>query len=148
MYGYISVILFLSPIIMVRGEPPAVYGPPNPSHGTSGAGHGSGGGHGGYEEPQSYEFGYRVKDDYSGSSFHQKESSDGNQVRGEYRVALPDGRTQIVTYWADWKTGFHADVKYEGQATYPDNAKKYIPPPGANAGYMYPNPSGQYGAPH
>lgn len=41
-------------------------------------------------------------------------------MRGEYRVQLPDGRTQIVTYTADWRTGFHADVRYEGTATYPD----------------------------
>jgi hypothetical protein len=33
---------------------------------------------------------------------------------------LPDGRTQIVTYTADWRTGFHADVRYEGVAQFPD----------------------------
>ena len=30
---------------------------------------------------------------------------------GEYRVELPDGRTQIVTYHADHEGGFVADVK-------------------------------------
>ena len=30
---------------------------------------------------------------------------------GEYRVELPDGRTQIVTYHADHENGFVADVK-------------------------------------
>ena len=40
------------------------------------------------------------------------------QKQGEYRVALPDGRTQIVTYRADHVHGFIADVKYEGHATY------------------------------
>uniref|UniRef100_A0A6P7GI06 Pro-resilin-like n=1 Tax=Diabrotica virgifera virgifera TaxID=50390 RepID=A0A6P7GI06_DIAVI len=98
--------------------------------------------HGG--EPKSYEYGYQVKDEYTGTNYNKQETSDGNQVRGEYRVALPDGRTQIVTYWADWQSGFHADVKYEGEAQYPEQYNK--------GGYngvsgQYGAPSGQYGAP-
>ncbi|CAH1113200.1 unnamed protein product [Psylliodes chrysocephalus] len=89
-------------------------------------------------EPKAYEFGYQVKDDYTGTNYNRQESSDGNQVRGEYRVALPDGRTQIVTYWADWQSGFHADVKYEGEAQYPDQYNK---------GNGYQGVSNQYGAP-
>lgn len=26
-----------------------------------------------------------------------------------------------VSYHADWQTGFHADVRYEGEAHYPEN---------------------------
>ncbi|CAG9768179.1 unnamed protein product [Ceutorhynchus assimilis] len=154
-------IFFLGFAVLVSSEPPTSYGAPSQSYGApsggsggyGGGGHGTGGGHGngGYEEPQAYEFGYRVKDDYSGSNFNQKEASDGSQVRGEYRVALPDGRTQIVTYWADWQTGFHADVKYEGQATYPQTKPQYGPPNGGSSGgysYPSPSPSSQYGAPH
>lgn len=48
-------------------------------------------------------------------------------------MALPDGRTQIVTYYADWQTGFHADVRYEGTAHYPEQYNN--------------GPSNQYGAP-
>lgn len=71
-------------------------------------------------QPKSYEFGYAIKDAATGNDFGRRETSDGETVRGEYRVQLPDGRTQIVTYTADWRTGFHADVRYEGTATYPD----------------------------
>lgn len=97
-------------------------------------------------QPKSYEFGYAVKDDYSGNDYKRREQSDGNQVNGEYRVQLPDGRTQIVTYYADWKTGFHADVRYEGTANYPEQYNTYKGNSGNyNTGYN--SPSNQYGAP-
>ncbi|KAL0859752.1 hypothetical protein ABMA27_010111 [Loxostege sticticalis] len=86
-------------------------------HGSHGGDHGHGSEH---EVPKSYEFGYAVKDAESGNDYNRREMSDGNVVRGEYRVQLPDGRTQIVTYHADWQTGFHADVRYEGEARYPE----------------------------
>lgn len=66
-----------------------------------------------------YEFDYAVNDPVHMAFYSHNANSDGDQVKGEYRVQLPDGRTQIVTYVADWATGFHADVKYEGEATYP-----------------------------
>merc|ERR1712083_806246 len=69
--------------------------------------------------PFAYEFG--VQDSYSGADFAKKEVQDEyGVVTGEYRVALPDGRIQIVTYHADHEGGFIADVKYEGAAVYPD----------------------------
>ncbi|KAJ8950638.1 hypothetical protein NQ318_010837 [Aromia moschata] len=115
-------------VTITKSEPPSNdYGTPlgapvssneTPNyHATDSGGHGDG-------EPKSYEFGYQVKDDYTGTNYNRRESSDGNQVRGEYRVALPDGRIQIVTYWADWQTGFHADVRYEGEAQYPEQYNK------------------------
>ena len=44
-------------------------------------------------------------------------------IAGEYRVNLPDGRVQIVSYEASAEKGFVANVRYEGTAVYPD------PPP-------------------
>merc|ERR1712212_538517 len=72
-----------------------------------------------YDEPAVYQYGYAVADDYSGASFSQNENRNGYATNGEYRVALPDGRTQIVTYnTADAYSGNVADVKYEGEAHY------------------------------
>lgn len=75
-----------------------------------------------------------MKDQATGNDFGRQETSDGETVRGEYRVQLPDGRTQIVTYTADWRTGFHADVRYEGTATYPD---RYNPGYNVDQGFGY-----------
>ena len=50
-----------------------------------------------------------------------------NIIPGEYRVELPDGRVQIVTYHADHEHGFIADVKYEGVA----HEEVYAPAPHA-----------------
>ena len=52
----------------------------------------------------------------------------GKTVTGSYQVALPDGRTQTVTYTADHYNGFVADVVYEGEAHYPED-KPYHPAP-------------------
>merc|ERR1712121_199618 len=87
-----------------------------------------------------YDYAYAVKDDYSGVDHSKSETSDGNEVIGEYRVVLPDGRTQIVTYTADHYKGFVAEVTYEGEAQYPEPAP-YKPAP------SYGPPAPAYGAP-
>ena len=56
-----------------------------------------------------------MKDDYYNDYAHEQTSDDKGYVTGSYRVLLPDGRTQIVTYVAD-QNGYRADVKYEGVA--------------------------------
>ncbi|XP_037802048.1 pollen-specific leucine-rich repeat extensin-like protein 1 [Penaeus monodon] len=66
-----------------------------------------------------YVFSYGVNDDKSGSSFGHHETTDGQKTAGEYRVALPDGRLQVVKYTAD-ENGYNAVVTYEGVATHPD----------------------------
>ena len=76
--------------------------------------------------PAVYQYQYAVADDYSGADFAQTESRDGYKTYGEYRVALPDGRVQIVTYNVeDAYSGYVADVRYEGEAHYPEYKPTY-----------------------
>merc|ERR1719422_264554 len=74
--------------------------------------------------PQPYEYKYGVADDYS-------------KIQGSYKIALPDGRIQIVSYVSD-ENGYQADVTYEGEPVYP------APPPGGYGPYKgpgaYPGP--------
>merc|ERR1712223_207935 len=74
--------------------------------------------------PPVYNYEYGVNDPHYGPVFSQKESRDNYDTAGEYRVNLPDGRVQIVSYTAN-ADGYVADVRYEGEATYP----VYNPPP-------------------
>ena len=61
-----------------------------------------------------YKFSYQVRDELSGQDFGQQEERTGTNTGGEYRVSLPDGRQQIVTYTvADPLSGYIADVSYQ-----------------------------------
>merc|ERR1712025_1483689 len=79
------------------------------------------------EEPPVYNYQYGVSDDYSGSVFSAQENRNNYDTAGEYRVNLPDGRIQIVSY-SSGPEGYVADVKYEGEAVFPE-AKPYVPAP-------------------
>merc|ERR1711997_105380 len=82
--------------------------------------------------PQPYQYEYGVADQYTGTNFQSVESQNAEgTVVGSYRVNLPDGRVQTVTYTADHYGGFVADVSYEGEAQYPPEKehKPYAPPP-------------------
>merc|ERR1712141_612685 len=83
------------------------------------------------DTPPVYGYEYGVQDEYSGVNFGQNEKRDGYSTSGEYRVLLPDGRTQIVTYHtADAYSGNVAEVTYEGTAHYgPGPAYKPAPHP-------------------
>merc|ERR1712106_623308 len=70
------------------------------------------------EAPKTYQFGYDVHgyDEYGNPNVHSRtEARDGPTVKGQYRVELPDCRTQIVDYFVDEYKQYHADVKYEGE---------------------------------
>ncbi|XP_057372207.1 cuticle protein 19-like [Daphnia carinata] len=95
---------------------------------------------------QPYDFNWAVNDGY-GNDYSHSESSDSKVTTGSYRVLLPDGRVQIVTYKAD-SYGYTADVKYDGEAKYPTasySARSYSAPlytaPVATAPALYAIPS-------
>ena len=70
--------------------------------------------------PQPFQYEYGVKDDYSGNAFAKTETqNDLGQVQGSYKVNLPDGRIQTVTYRADHEGGFVAEV-----FSLPENSQK------------------------
>merc|ERR1712183_432623 len=73
------------------------------------------------EEPaRPYKFDYGVQDQHTSANYGHSEVSTGEAVEGSYKVALPDGRVQTVTYIADPVHGFQAQVSYEGEAVYPE----------------------------
>ena len=83
-----------------------------------------------------------MKDEETYNDFIHTEESDGKVISGSYRVELPDGRTQIVTYRAD-ENGNVADVTYEGEAQYPDEAEykaaSYVAPAYSAPAYKAPS---------
>merc|ERR1711953_1382790 len=99
--------------------PPAPYHAPAPAYGKGPV----------YEDtPPVYGYEYAVQDDYSGANFGQNEKRDGYSTQGQYRVLLPDGRTQTVTYHtADAYSGNIAEVTYEGHASYGPAPHKAVP---------------------
>lgn len=48
-----------------------------------------------------------------GNDFGHEEERNGLTTKGQYRVLLPDGRMQVVTYSAN-EEGYRAVVSYEG----------------------------------
>ncbi|XP_066948408.1 mucin-12-like [Macrobrachium rosenbergii] len=72
------------------------------------------------ETPEQFLFSYGVNDDKTGNSFAHQQATGAQGTQGEYRVALPDGRTQVVSYTAD-ENGYNAVVTYEGVAVHPED---------------------------
>lgn len=66
-----------------------------------------------------FRFGYNIRDDLTANDQAHQQESDGVATVGSYRVNLPDGRVQVVTYRAD-VNGYVADVQYEGVPIYPE----------------------------
>ncbi|XP_037791800.1 proteoglycan 4-like [Penaeus monodon] len=70
-----------------------------------------------------YEFGYGVLDGSTGNQFYHAEKREEGLTKGSYKIQLPDGRVQTVTYVADGN-GFHPKITYEGEAQYPNAEPK------------------------
>ncbi|CAK1549149.1 unnamed protein product [Leptosia nina] len=135
----------------VRPTPPPqrpTYIPPGPTpgpiptpHEHHHEGHDHHDHHHHHEPGMPFDFAYAVNED--GNDYSHNAISDGDVTRGQYRVALPDGRTQIVKYTADWKNGFNAEVSYEGEASYPDQPNgirtggQAYAPASQGGGYQY-----------
>ena len=77
----------------------------------------------GYDEkPDPFYFQYGVHDDKYHTDFSEVRSGDeAGNIKGEYTVALPDGRIQHVIYHADGNYGGTVmEVKYSVEARHPD----------------------------
>jgi len=78
---------------------------------------------GGYDEqPDPFYFHYGVHDDKYYTDFTEERSGDeAGNIKGEYTVALPDGRIQDVVYHADGNYGGTVmEVSYKGEAHHPE----------------------------
>ncbi|XP_071529467.1 pro-resilin-like [Panulirus ornatus] len=60
-----------------------------------------------------YEFGYEVNAPEYGNDFAHAERRDGPDTSGQYRVLLPDGRVQVVSYTVNGDSGYVAQVSYQ-----------------------------------
>ncbi|KAK2706984.1 cuticle protein 19-like [Artemia franciscana] len=64
--------------------------------------------------PMPYAFEWGVNDSENGLDFaHDEVSSDGVLTKGSYRVLLPNGRTQVVTFTVNGDNGYVAKVQYQ-----------------------------------
>ncbi|XP_059048369.1 cuticle protein 19.8 isoform X2 [Achroia grisella] len=63
-----------------------------------------------YDPHPSYQFGFDVNDDQYTNYQNRKEQRDGDVIKGSYSVVDSDGFVRTVTYTADPKEGFRAEV--------------------------------------
>ena len=49
-----------------------------------------------FKPAKPYSFGYEVVDAEAGNAYGHRESTDGGVTKGEFRIVLPDTRTQIT----------------------------------------------------
>ncbi|KAK3869423.1 hypothetical protein Pcinc_025263 [Petrolisthes cinctipes] len=72
-----------------------------------------------YESDEAkYNFDWAVRHGPSGNNYGHQEARDNDNTQGSYHVNLPDGRRQTVTYFVDGGSGYIADVKYSGEASF------------------------------
>ncbi|XP_037079255.1 uncharacterized protein LOC119100254 [Pollicipes pollicipes] len=75
--------------------------------------------------PESDSFSWAVDEPDYGNNYGHAEESDGIVTQGEYRVLLPDGRTQIVTYRVEGDSGYQAQVTFSWAVDEPDYGNNY-----------------------
>ncbi|XP_045493372.1 activating signal cointegrator 1 complex subunit 2 homolog isoform X2 [Colias croceus] len=63
-----------------------------------------------FDANPSYQFGFDVNDDQFTNYQNRKEQRDGDVIKGSYSVVDSDGFIRTVTYTADPKEGFKAEV--------------------------------------
>ncbi|XP_057664486.1 uncharacterized protein LOC130898906 [Diorhabda carinulata] len=63
-----------------------------------------------YDPNPSYQFGFDVKDELNTNYQNRKEQREGNKITGSYSVVDSDGFIRTVSYTADPKEGFKAEV--------------------------------------
>merc|ERR1719500_70645 len=99
--------------------------------------------------PMPFSYQYAGEDAQGLASSKIENQGEDGVVTGEYRVELPDGRTQIVSYTADEEHGYQAEVRYEGEA-HPEvpEPNDYLGPEGQVRVRQYPKhtrqPYGRY----
>ena len=73
------------------------------------------------QKPDPFQFEYGVHDDKYHTEFSEHRSGDeAGNIKGEYTVALPDGRIQHVSYIADNYGGTTMEISYKGESRHPD----------------------------
>merc|ERR1739847_203920 len=70
-----------------------------------------------------YAYQVKVEDDKTSNRYEINESGSPEIVEGSYRIALPDGRVQVVTYQVHADKGFEAKVR-QVQKTVPTKVCK------------------------
>uniref|UniRef100_A0A8D9F426 Larval cuticle protein A1A n=1 Tax=Cacopsylla melanoneura TaxID=428564 RepID=A0A8D9F426_9HEMI len=104
-----------------------------------------------YDPNPQYQFGFDIHDDENTNYHNRKEQRDGDKITGSYSVVDSDGFIRTVTYTADPKEGFKAEVSRE-----PTDIRVKIPTPApqpapqqyklapAPSQYKKPSPQVQY----
>ncbi|XP_063360866.1 cuticle protein 19.8 [Cydia amplana] len=92
-----------------------------------------------YDPHPSYQFGFDVNDDQYTNYQNRKEQRDGDVIKGSYSVVDSDGFIRTVTYTADPKEGFKAEVSRQ-----PTDIVVKIPTPKPQLQSLQPQPQHQH----